>query len=366
MRTFVTILPVALIATLAGCNRATTTQAIEQPIPARVISVHSATSPQTVLLSGVVKPRLEADLSSQILAPVTLITKREGDRFRKGELLVRLHAPALAAGVAQGTAGLEAAVHQANAAAVQAKLAADTLARYQQLRERHSVTPNELEQVRAQNASATAQQQNAAAQVAAARAAQGVQRANATDTTLFAPFDGVVARRMVDPGAMASPGTPLLHLQSTGTSDIEFSVPENIFASLSIGSEIPVSLSNGGSVSAKVAEVAPAGDASSHSFLVKARLPISAQWSAGTIVQVHVPVKGQSEGVIIPREALLQQGGLDAVLVISPDGRAVIRYVTIESSEDDSVRVLTGLAAGTQIVAHADLAFAGKKIEVRQ
>jgi RND family efflux transporter MFP subunit len=355
-----------LVLLLSGCRTTVPTEQQQPSIPAQVFVVSPQNSRAGTSVSGIVRPSVEADIAAQLTAPIAAITKREGDHVRRGEVLVRLHAPALQAGVAQANAALTSAEQQRIAAETQSKLAADTLARYQQLQSRHSVTPHELDQIQAQHAAAEAQQQTAAAQVAVAEAALAVQRANAADAVLVAPFDGVVTRRFADPGALAVPGSPILHIQSSDRAEVQFSLPEDSLSSLRPGSSIEVSAGdNGPSVKALVTNISPAGDVASHSFLVKATLPEKEPWNAGAVVNVLLPSSQSGLSLRVPLTALIQQGGLDGVLVLRADNCAEVRYVTLGRKTADSVQVLTGLQAGDRILTHGDLALAGRTIEVR-
>ncbi|HEX2917198.1 MAG TPA: efflux RND transporter periplasmic adaptor subunit [Edaphobacter sp.] len=352
---------------LAGCRSSTPArQPQQQPVSAQIFTVASQNLDAGTQVSGVIRPRLDVDIAPQISGPIAVISKREGDRVRRGEVLVRIHAPALNAGVSQAQAGLTAAERQSAAADIQAKLASDTLTRYQQLRESHSVTPHELDQIRAQSAAAEAQQKTAAAQIAVAREALSVQRANAGDAVLIAPFDGVITQRLADPGAMAAPGVPILHLQSSGAADVHFTVPDTLIGSIHPGQHLDVSAgSDSSSATATVASLSPAGDVSSHSFLVKASLPGSASWQTGTIVTVTLPVAHAEPAIFIPQSALVSQGGLTAVLVLREDRHAEVRYVTVGRTSSGKVQVLTGLVPGDRILSKGDLSLAERLIEVR-
>jgi RND family efflux transporter MFP subunit len=353
-----------MVSALAGCRDSTPSTPADQTVSAQTFVVSPAKMYEAISVTGVVKPHLETDLAAQIVAPVSSITKREGDHFRRGEVLVRLHAPALAAGVAQAYAALQGVEKQEGAATAQATLAAATSARYAQLRERHSVTPYELDQMKEQNVTAQAQQQNAEALVSAARYALVIQQANAADASLYAPFDGVVTSRLVDPGAMAAPGVPLLRLQSSGATEVEFSAPESLLDSLHVGSNLAVSLSNGSPREARVATIAPAGDAASHSFLIKATLPASSVWRSGTVVQISLPSQRAATRTFIPSRAVIQQGGLDAVMAIDTKGQATVRYVTLGATSETQTEVLTGIRPGDRLLLDGTLSFAGKKVEV--
>ena len=351
---------------LSGCRSTVPTEQQQSSIPAQVSVVSPQDSRGGTSISGVIRPSVEADIAAQLTAPIAEITKREGDHVRRGEVLVRLHAPALQAGVAQANAALISAQQQRTAAETQSKLAADTLARYQQLRSRHSVTPHELDQIQAQSAAAQAERQTAAAQVASAEAALGVQRANAADTVLVAPFDGVVTRRFADPGSLAVPGSPILHMQSSDHAEVQFSLPEDSLSSLRPGASIEVLAGDSEpSIKALVRNISPSGDLASHSFLVKATLPAIKQWNTGTVINILLPSTQSGLSLSVPTTALIQQGGLDGVLVLRSDNRAEIRYVTLGRRAADTVQALTGLQAGDRVLAHGDLALAGRTIEVR-
>jgi RND family efflux transporter MFP subunit len=351
---------------LLGCRSTVTTEQQQPSTAAQVFVVSPPHSEGGVNVSGVIRPTIEVDIAAQLTAPISAITKREGDHVRRGEVLVRLHAPALQAGVAQANAALTSAQQQRTAAETQSKLAADNLARYQQLRAHHSVTPHELDQIQAQSATAQAEQQTAAAQVAVAEAALAVQQANAADTVLVAPFDGVVTRRFADPGALAVPGSPILHMQLRDRAEVQFSLPEASLSSLRPGSSIEVFVGdNERSVKAPVTNISPSGDVASHSFLVKAALPADKQWNTGTVVNVSLPSAQPGLNLWVPSTALIEQGGLDGVLVLRSDNRAEVRYVALGRKTADDVQVLTGLQAGDRILTHGDLALAGRTIEVR-
>ncbi len=365
MKKFCALLFFLSAAGFRGCRSAPPAERASPPVPVRTVVVGRTSSGSAIAVPATTRPLLEADVSAQIIAPVETVTKREGDRFRRGDVLVRLQAPALRAAESQARGALESALRMQDQATAQAQLAADTLSRYSQLRERRSVTPYELDQKKTERLTALDVQQAAAARVAAARGALASKQADAADAVVRAPFDGFVTRRLVDPGILATPGTPLLHLQSSGQLELVFNIPEMSLHTLRVGSVVAVASDpHAASVSAVVTEIAPAADPTSHSFFVRAKLPLSANRQPGTVLQVLLPEQAPASSMFIPDPSIVHQGGLDAVLIVGTGQRAAVRYVTLGRTQGSAIEVLTGLHAAERIILEPSLEMAGKRVEV--
>lgn len=350
----------------AGCSKSP--QALPDqttPIAAQVLQVQSRQQAAETTLTGAVVSRQVADISSQVMAPISEVRVHEGDMVRKGEVLVRLSSPSLAAGVEQAKATLAASQKQAGAAAAQASLAAQTYARYDMLNQRHSVTPQEFDQVKAQLAQTQAQQQAAAAQVQAAEAARVQSSANAAYAVITAPFSGVISGKYVDAGAMATPGSPLLRIENPQSHELDVQVNESSLHSLQVGQRVQVLL-HGESYGSeeKVLEIVPAGDPAAHTFTVKIALPPSTSIYSGMTADVQIP-GGEQNALTIPVSAVRHRGQLDAVLALDDKSNAQIRYVSLGRTFGSQVEVLSGLLSGDRILADPKDALIGRRIEPR-
>src|SRR5208282_6607346 len=102
-------------------------------------------------------------------------------------------------------------------------------------------------------------------------------------TRLMAPFAGIVTARMADPGTLASPGVPLLQIDQAGPLQMQATVDESLIAAVHRGTKTQVAIdgASSASVAGTIAEIDPAADPSTHSFLVKIDLPTSSQVRAG-------------------------------------------------------------------------------------
>jgi hypothetical protein len=76
--------------------------------------------------------------------------------------------------------------------------------------------------------------------------------------------------------------------------------------------------------------------------------------------------RGGHEAILIPQNALLHRGQLDAVYVVGKDEIASLRHVTLGKPSADQVEALSGLENGERIVAQPDeRELSGKQIEAK-
>ena len=167
---------------------------------------------------------------------------------------------------------------------------------------------------------------------------------------ITAPFAGTVTKRMADPGAMAGAGTPLLTLQG-GTQRLEAVVPESLLGTVKLGSRVPVRLDAlpNRPLTGHVVEIAPQGDASSHSFLVKVALPAGSRASAGMFGRALFAT-GAERQLLVPVSALVEREGLRYLYVVDASHIAHLRMVTVGEAVEGRVPVLSGLNAGEHVV----------------
>jgi RND family efflux transporter MFP subunit len=182
-----------------------------------------------------------------------------------------------------------------------------------------------------------------------------------------APFDGIVTERRVDPGALASPGMPLLTVDASGQYRLEASVDERDLKYVRSGQKVQVAMDafDGPPLTGKVAQIVPAADPASRSFVVKVDLPANRSLRSGMFGRAAFP-RGTRNAVFVPNSAISDRGQLQSVYVVGDNKIAALRYVTLGAPQQDTREVLSGLTAGETIVAApAGRDLAGKQIEVR-
>ena len=357
---------------IAGCHggESAATPGTVQTMQARVVESQEQQAPVSLRATGTVHARETAMVSAQVMGRIQQVTVREGDSVRSGQTLVVLDDAALRAQVEQAQAGVKAAQNAQAAAQTNAALAASTLGRYKQLESEKSVSPQEMDEMSRRAEGAAASLEAMCAQTDAARAQEGGARTMLGYTHLVAPFAGVVTKRMADPGTMASPGVPLLQVDQAGALQLDATVDESVIGAIHKGMKVQVAVDGGASTSGAgtnlagtVAEVVPAADPASHSFLVKIDLPSSSQTHAGMYGTAEF-ANGTRQAILIPRSAVVARGSLNCVYVLDSQGIAQLRSITLGGEQGTLVEVLSGVSSGEKLVdSPSDRDLAGKRID---
>lgn len=195
---------------LSGCAEE------EQPahVPPRVAFVEPLqrmdNGPETLRFSGVVESVTSTQLAFQVPGRIERILVDEGERVEKGQPVAKLD-------------DTDYELQRREAEARLRQLEAD-LARKRALLAEGILAPAAVEPLQAN--------------VVAARVARDIARRNINHSTLEAPFDGVVARRLVEPDMVVATGTPILELQNNQHIEVTVDLPETAALSIPLNSSL--------------------------------------------------------------------------------------------------------------------------------
>jgi RND family efflux transporter MFP subunit len=365
-RTSSTLAVVAVVAGLAlpacsGRARTVPGQSADAT-PVDTATVRVAEIPDTFEAGGIVQARTTATLMARIPAPVREVRAVPGDRVRAGQVLIVLDGRDLAAQARRARAEGASADHGVTAAAAERQsaesalsLARATHARIAGLQLKRSATPQELDDAtgalraaEARAAGAEARARGAVSSVEGARAASEAADTIEAFSRIAAPFDGVVTEKMVEPGNMAAPGTPLMRVEDTRRFRLEERVDESRIGRVSPGAAVAVALDGGSDdaprvVDGTVTEVGRAVDADVRAFLVKIELPADRGLRSGMFGRARFSTRPR-RALTVPEAALVHRGQVTSVFVVEKD-IARVRLLNVRGTE-----VLAGLSEGDVVI----------------
>ncbi len=153
-----------------------------------------------VSATGTLEPLTQVDVSSELSGVIRSVPVRENQEVAKGDVLAALDTTSRAAQVERAQASLEAAEAKLADAQTTLRENEQTLVRSQSLFTRGMVSDQTLESAVATRDRAQSAVAIAAANVAIAAADLKIQQTDLANSTIYAPIDGIVLTRDVDPG----------------------------------------------------------------------------------------------------------------------------------------------------------------------
>lgn len=378
------ILHLLIISTaLSGCGKGDETASLKPPA-ATVPNITTAKITRSSIAdfyeaTGTVKAKSTTNVSANLMGRIVSFPVTEGDMVNKGQPLVEIDNRDGLAQLRKAQAGLKEAeaalaetqdsISAADAAVKTAEanrqLAEVTYNRYKELYERKSVSGqeydnalsklkmanSELDRAKAGAKAALSRRSQVLARIEQAKADIANSQVNVGYSRIMAPVTGVVVKKFAEPGAVASPGTPLLSIEDISTYRLEVAVEESRSKLAQIGKRVSVRIDalGGEDVWGVVSEILPTADANTRTYTVKVDLPADPNLRSGLYGLARFPV-AQKEALTVPETALIDRGQLTGVHVVGLDGIARFRIVTVGQREDGEAEILSGLSEGDEIV----------------
>lgn len=313
-------------------------------VTVQVSAVSENTDNPFLATSGKIEAVISANISTRMMGYVDKIYVQVGDKVKYGQLLLSINNADVSAKLAQVNAGIT----EAQAAFNNAE---KDYNRYTALFQENSASQKELDDN-------TANYNMAKARLEAAKQMKNEVNAQLSYANIRAPFNGVVTNKFINAGDMAKPGMPLMEVESPGKYQVLAMVPESEIAGIKADSEVDVILKSlNKSIKGKVTEVSTSAKNTGGQYLVKVVLEESdANILSGMYATVQFPVerKADMSAIMIPTEALVENGQLTGVYTVSQSNTALLRWLRLGRTFGDKVEVLSGLSADEKFIVSAD------------
>ncbi|MCT8340675.1 efflux RND transporter periplasmic adaptor subunit [Flavobacteriaceae bacterium TK19130] len=339
------LFPMAFLLFGCGDSKNPEPRNTEAPVLVTVATVSADNQTPFVTASGTVEAANSASLSTRMMGFVNRIPVKVGDEVTKGELLISINNADLSAKRAQ----VNASITEAQAAFRNAE---KDYTRFQNLYEENSASQKELDDV-------TAQFEMAKARLDAAKEMKNEVESQFAYANVRAPFSGVVTNVFIDEGDMANPGKPLVAVEGPGMFEVTAAVPESSINSIKNDMKVKVNITSIGKMyDATVTEVSASAKNTGGQYLVTVQLEKGDDLvKSGMYATVQFPVEkteSNTAAILIPKEAIVNNGQLTGVYTVSKSGTALLRWLRLGREYGDRVEVLSGLRADEQYILSAN------------
>ncbi|ATE63888.1 efflux RND transporter periplasmic adaptor subunit [Rhizorhabdus dicambivorans] len=290
----------------------------DRPLNVVLISPERGSAVELVYATGFVEPLAPVVISSRMTAPVAQVLVDEGDRVHRGDALLILD-----------DRDLRGSLDEVRAHAAQAILAE---ARAQTLYRQGWITRAAFDL--------------AAANGRAARAATEGARARLDQAVIRSTIEGIVTRRDVEAGNLATPGQILMTIGDPSRVRITATVDERDIGRISSGQLAWISNDSWGDhrVAARVSALTPSGDPDQRAFRVRLS-PGGRLLPIGMSVEVNIVTRQRDHALLLPTSAVA-----GTFAWISRAGRATRRRLLLGIIGSDKVEIIDGLEADDRVI----------------
>lgn len=323
----------ALAFALAGCGgKHEAPAAAAAVVRVTTAPVDSAALARPVLGSGLLSGKEEVPLAFKIGGVVARVDAEDGQVVRAGAKLATLELTEIGALVDKAKVGLDKAERD--------------LARARALHADSVVTREMLENAQSARDAAAADFSSA--------------RFNARYASIVAPTDGVVLRRLAEPGATVAPGTPIVLFASSSRGQVvRVGVPDRDVVRLGAGdaAEVRFDAWPGRTFAGRVTTVGAAATPGVGTYEIEIRLDAPVRLhddgaaASGLVADVTITPARRQAVKLVPIEALLEGDSDRAhVWTIGADGAPVRRDVRVAFLDGDRAAIASGLDGVTEVV----------------
>jgi membrane fusion protein (multidrug efflux system) len=302
----------------------------------KLVPVRQVTIPRTLTLSGSLIGAEEAEVAAGASGKVMATYVERGAVVKKGALLVRLDARAMAAQAAEAAAQ----VSSLKAQHAQAQIDCE---RNEQMFRKGAISKADHD--RQKTACETTKWSVEAAEARRTLTADALQ-----DSEIRAPFSGMIVERLVTAGEYVRPDSKVVTLVAVDNLRVELTVPEADVAQVRQGMGVEFRTAGGGKVvRGRVRYVGPSVRKQTRDAVVEAVVDNAGHdLRPGMFVTAELAL-GEQTLPAVPEAAVRADGTLRHVFLVQ-SGRLEDRLVQVAGSRAGLVPVLNGIKTGDQVV----------------
>ena len=326
-------------------------------MPVTVVQVTTQRVPNIIEAVGQTEGSKDVEVRSRVSGIIEKTLYREGDRLKAGAPLFQIERAPFENALAQARASVaqvKAAVTQERAKLEQVQREAGRL---KQLVEQRAISQREYD-----DATTLSKTQDAVIAAAEARVRDAESRVrdaelNLSYTNITAPIAGISGRALHSTGSLVTAGTESALLTTISLSDpiwVRFSVAEGDYAQVRAAKKAEVRLVLGdGTPYAGVGRLnftASTVDAKLGTIQMRAEFSNPSQaLLPGQFVRVRLSA-GESEAILVPQVAVVQNDQGRFVWVADADGKAVMKPVEASNWVGRDWQIRKGLASGDRVI----------------
>lgn len=332
----------------------------DSPISVTVHRSFAGSNDDATSVSGKLIARNSVNVSTRMMGYITAMKAVVGQNVNTGQLLVTINA-----------ADIQAKGGQANAQISQAQANYDSAKkdyeRFQNLYKSESASQKELDDMRARY-------EMAKAGLDAANQVKNEVNAQYRYTNITAPISGIITAKFAEQGDLATPGMPIFTIESPSALQAQVLVSEQNITLVKQGMPVNVTVKSlNKTISGNVSEISRSAVNTGGQYVVKINIRNSSDLLPGMFVNVRLPFRNSDKishdfqkSVMVPRSALVENGQLTGIYVVSSQNTAVLRWLKTGKTFGNEVEILSGLDLQESYIISSDgKLYNGAKVQIK-
>lgn len=363
-----------------------------EPHAVKIARVSEISMEQTVTVTGTLAAYDQATVSAKVPGRVKSIAVDLGSVVRRGQLIAQLEQQDYQLRLQQAEAGLAQArarvglspegnddridpertgtVRQAQAVLDEAK---QKLERAQSLVRRGVLAAAELDAAEAAHKVALSRYQDAVEEIRNRRALVVQRRSELeiakqqlVDSSIYAPFDGVVQEKRTSIGEYLAAGTPIVNVVRMDPLRLRAEVPERESRNLQVGLLVRVTVEGDANVyTGKIARISPTITEQNRVLIVEAEVRNNGRLRPGSYARAEIVASDTNTALAVPVSAVVSFAGIDKVILVQ-DGKAVEKPITLGRRTPDWIEVVSGLTTADSVVTNPGNLQSGQPVVITE
>jgi len=177
-----------------------------------------------------------------------------------------------------------------------------------------------------------------------------IARQQLADSSVYAPFNGVVQEKRTSIGEYLAAGAPIVNVVKMDPLRLRAEVPERESRSVRVGLAVRVTVEGDSSVYAgNIARISPTITAQNRVLIVEAEVHNNGQLRPGSYARAEIVSADNNAAIAVPVSAVISFAGIDKVILVQ-DGKALEKPITLGRRTPEWIEVLSGLTTGDSVV----------------
>jgi len=306
-------------------------------------------------VAGSVVALRQAPIGFQVGGRIDEVYFDSGDRVKEGEVLAKLRQRDFRIAARESAAAFEAAEAAHEAASISYDLALKQLERARILAEKDTISQADVDQTEILVRKARSGLAEAEAALGTAAAARDRAMAASSDSVLTAPFNAVIAKKLVEKGQMTGPGTPAFYIEHLDRVKVAASIPGSRMRFVDTGADVLVDVSEAGlkNLKARIRALGWTGESAGTFPLELVLENPDYVLRTGMTAWLRIPLRTSEDDAdlwSVPFSSVVRRGERTFIFTVDESGKTSETPVQLVEFKGECAVIRADVGQGTRVV----------------